>query len=143
SVRARGPFIRRGLQVDGGPDEVIVTTSDGERRRLDDPEQDLSDIVDWWLPVESLRSWLLGLPDPRYPADPQTGGAEVLTSLEQRLWTLDYESYQLAAGLLVPRRIGMRHEALEIRVTVLGWTPETVETVGSGASLGAGAGGFE
>jgi outer membrane lipoprotein LolB len=125
----RGPFGGGLLQVAGDRRELEVT-SRGETRVLGDPETELSELLGWWLPVGSLRAWLLGMPDPDFPArtDPNPDGT--LASLEQRLWRVEFASYQLAGddaqALLVPRRIDLSHEDLEVRVTIDRWRPASL-----------------
>ncbi|HEX7079504.1 MAG TPA: lipoprotein insertase outer membrane protein LolB [Gammaproteobacteria bacterium] len=122
TLSIRGPFGGGILEVSGSPDEMTIT-SRGERRVLDDPERDLSALLGWWMPVESLRAWLLGLPDPAFPSEPRIGPADVLRALDQRRWHLEYEAYQLVDGVLVPRRIDLAHDTLEVRLTVDGFRP--------------------
>lgn len=126
----RGPLGAGAVEVTGSPDEMIVTAR-GERHVLEDPETELSALLGWWVPVESLRAWLLGLPDPAYPAESRFGRADVLTGLDQRLWRLDYAAYQLAEGLLVPRRIEMTHDRLDVRLTVDDWTVRSLNSTAS------------
>lgn len=118
----RGPLGAGVLEVSGSPERMVVTAR-GEQRVLEDPEADLSALLGWWMPVDSLRAWLLGLPDPKFGADAQIGRDTVIDTLEQRLWHVEYASYQLSDGLLVPRRIDMAHGQLELRLTVDQWMP--------------------
>ena len=138
----RGPFGAGAVEVTGSPERMVVTAR-GEQHVLENPEEDLSALLGWWVPVESLRTWLLGLPDPAYEADATIGRANVLTALEQRLWRLDYASYQLAEGLLVPRRIEMSHDELEVRLQVDGWRVDSLNSTASeqhNTALGAAEG---
>ncbi|HEY8519199.1 MAG TPA: lipoprotein insertase outer membrane protein LolB [Gammaproteobacteria bacterium] len=118
----RGPLGGGVLQVRGSPGALTVT-SGGETWLLEDPEADLSELLGWWLPVASLPAWLVGLPDPAHRAETRTGEIGALESLEQRAWRLDYVSYQLREGLLIPRRIDMSHGPLKVRVAVDAWVP--------------------
>ncbi|HEX6998316.1 MAG TPA: lipoprotein insertase outer membrane protein LolB [Gammaproteobacteria bacterium] len=118
----RGPLGGGVLQVRGSADGLTLT-SGGETRSLADPEADLSALLGWWLPVTSLPAWLVGLPDPAHRAATRTGEIGALESLEQRAWHLDYVSYQLREGLLIPRRIDMSHGPLKVRVSVDAWAP--------------------
>lgn len=124
------------LQVSGTP-QALTVTARGDTRVLDDPETQLSELLGWWLPVGSLHAWLLGLPDPQFPATTELGAAGALASLDQRLWRVDYASYQLGAdrdraapsgaaangsgALLVPRRIDLKHGELGMRLTIDDW----------------------
>jgi outer membrane lipoprotein LolB len=117
SLLVRGPLGGGVLQVSGTRTELTVTAR-GETRLLTDPESELSALVGWWLPVGSLHAWLLGLPDREFPAQTTLAPDGTLASLEQRLWRVDYVSYQLASGLLIPRRIDLKHGDLALRVTI-------------------------
>ena len=109
------------LQV-RGPLDRLTLRADGETRELADPELELSALLGWWLPVRSLSAWLLGYPDPGFEADQRLGPSSgALETLEQRSWQLDYVSYRLQEGLLLPRRIDFAHEELELRVFVDAW----------------------
>jgi outer membrane lipoprotein LolB len=126
------------LQVSGTPKSLTVTER-GDKRVLDDPETQLSELLGWWLPVTSLHAWLLGFPDPQFPATTAPGAEGTLASLDQRLWNVRYESYQLGAGrsaaapsgggadsagaVLLPRRIDMKHGELGVRLTIDEWHP--------------------
>lgn len=130
TLLVRGPFGAGAVEVTGSPERMVVTTR-GEQHVLEDPEADLSAVLGWWVPVESLRAWLLGMPDPAYAADTRIGRTDVVRALEQRLWRLDYESYQLAEGLLVPRRIDMSHDELEVRIRVDDWNIRSLNLAAS------------
>ena len=126
----RNPLGAGILRVEGPPDAMTVTAR-GETRTLTDPETELSELVGWWLPVASLRDWLLGFPDRSFRADTVAGADGTLASLEQRLWRVDYPAYGLAATsgtgnqVLVPRRIDMSYGALTLKLTIDDWEPTT------------------
>src|SRR5690606_7718244 len=53
TLLVRGPLGGGVLEVTRSPDGMTVTAR-GERRELADPETDLSALLGWWMPVESL-----------------------------------------------------------------------------------------
>ncbi len=116
-LSVRGPLGAGAFEVSGSPNELTVRAR-GETWVLDDAEIELSQRIGWWLPVESLGAWLIGVPDRMFESQSELRPSGVLASLEQRLWRLDYGSYQLAEGMLVPRNIDMRHGTLELRLTI-------------------------
>ena len=118
----RSPLGAGILRVAGPPDRLQVRAR-GETWELSDPEPELSALLGWWLPVRSLKAWLLGFSDPLFSSKEELGPDRALQSLEQRLWQLTYDSYQLSQGLLLPRRIDLTHGRLELRVIVDRWQP--------------------
>lgn len=113
------------LRVSGPPERLTVRAG-GETWELEDPEPELSALLGWWLPVRSLDAWLLGHADPDFGAERQFSPTRTeLRTLDQRLWHLDYESYRMHEGLLLPRRIDLAHGELELRVIVDGWRPSS------------------
>lgn len=122
ALTVRGPLGTNVLRV-SGPAETLVVEARGETWNLDEPEAQLSDLVGWWLPVTSFRSWLLGLPDPGFAAQTRMGENSLLAELDQRRWQLSFVSHQLAAGVLVPRRIDLAHGPLKFRIVVDSFDP--------------------
>jgi outer membrane lipoprotein LolB len=127
-LAVRGPLGAGVLHVAGSPSELTFTAR-GETRKLTDPEAELQALLGWWLPVTSLHSWLLGLPDSGFRAATEAGADGTLAELQQRLWRVTYPAYQIAPlagtpmGILVPRRIDMQHGDLLLRLTVDDWNP--------------------
>jgi outer membrane lipoprotein LolB len=117
-----GPLGAGGVEIDG-TDRALTVRARGESWQLTDPETQLSDLLGWWMPVTSLKDWLLGLPDAAHVAEPVFDAKGRLAALEQRLWRLDYPEYQLAGSVAVPRTIEMAHDALSLRLTVDSLTP--------------------
>ncbi len=122
ALTVRGPLGTNVLRV-SGPAEALVVEARGETWNLDEPEAQLSELVGWWLPVTSFSSWLVGLPDPEFAAQTRFGEDSMLAELDQRLWQLSFVSHQLAAGILVPRRIDLSHGPLEFRIVVDSFDP--------------------
>jgi len=119
-LTVRGPLGAGALEISGPIDRLQIRTR-GETHDLADPETDLSALLGWWLPVRSFRYWLLGLADPDFPAESSLGPDNALESLDQRLWLLKYQSYQVADGILLPRRIDLSYDDLHLRVIVDRW----------------------
>jgi outer membrane lipoprotein LolB len=133
-LSVRGPFGAGVLKVAGTPSSMTFTAR-GETRTLTDPEQELSALLGWWLPVGSLHAWLLGLTDPGFRAAVVNGADGTLAAFDQRLWHVAFPTYQLAPfasetnGVLVPRRIDLAHGDLKLRLTIDTWRPTAVAAV--------------
>ena len=127
-VVIRGPLGTQAVQIDGDR-EALRLRARRQTRTLSDPETQLSEMLGWWLPISSLPSWLLGLPDPRFPATSAVIDAELLRDLNQRAWRVSYTDYAQQGSTPIPAGITFTHAPLQLVVTVDEWVDRT------GASL--------
>lgn len=121
-----GPLGARSFRVEGDESSLTVV-SQGETQVLDDPERQLSEMLNWWLPVTSVEHWLLGEADPDFEAQSTRGQFDTLATLNQRDWVLRFEEYQLAENLILPRRIRLNHAALELQLFITDWESTVAE----------------
>lgn len=121
-----GPLGARSFRVEGDSSSLTVV-SQGETQVLSDPERQLSEMLNWWLPVTSVEHWLLGEADPDFAAQSTRGEFDTLATLDQRDWRLRFEEYQLAENLILPQRIRLNHRALELQLFVTDWESAVAE----------------
>jgi outer membrane lipoprotein LolB len=110
-----------GRTLIAGNESSLTVDARGETQVLTDPEQQLSEMIGWWLPVTSAEHWLLGRPDPDFSAQSSRGAFDTLKTLNQRDWLISYDEYQIADGRLIPRRITLSHESLELSLRIIEW----------------------
>lgn len=127
-VLIRGPLGAQAVEI-SGDGRLLSLRSRRETRTLHDPETQLSEMLGWWLPITSLPNWLLGLPDPRFPAESAIVDAALLRGLDQRAWTVSYAEYQNQGPVVIPSGITFKHAPLELVVTIDDWV------AGTGSSL--------
>jgi outer membrane lipoprotein LolB len=119
--RFRGPVGAGAFRIDGNADRLHLKTSSGEELYLTDPERDLRERYGWSIPVESMRYWMLGVPDPADEAGETLDGANELVLLQQRGWTIEYGAYGGTAGTMLPRKLTMEGDGVRVRVIVERW----------------------
>jgi outer membrane lipoprotein LolB len=116
------------LRVEGTESALMLYPPREEPRLLNDPENELSAMFGWWLPVTSLEHWLVGSADPDFPYERlDLGPSGTLAALRQRDWRIRYEGYRLVDGLLVPSRLTFRHASLELTLSVTDFSPVAAE----------------
>ncbi len=121
-ARLSGPLGIGTVLIEGDARAVEVTDKDGVRTELHDVEADLYERYGWTIPVESLRYWALGIPDPRVPAETEFGSDGALTLLRQRGWTVTVSGYRDAGGgQQMPARLTAESPETRVRLVIDRW----------------------
>jgi outer membrane lipoprotein LolB len=129
-IRLSGPLGSGTVRLNGDREGATLTVN-GERLRDADPSWLLYQQTGWWIPVESLRWWALGLPAPDMPAAWVLDDQGRLARLEQNGWTIRFDGYRAErGGVQVPGRLMASAEDAEVRLVVRRWEllPERVAT---------------
>ncbi len=117
-----GPLGIGTVRIEGDGPAVELTDNDGVTTRLVDVETDLYYRYGWTIPVESLRFWALGIPDPRASAVTEFGEEGELVSLEQRGWRVTIGRYREAGGgQQMPSRLTATNESTRVRLVIDRW----------------------
>ena len=117
-----GPLGIGTVRIEGDENRVEVTDKDGITTVLDDVEPELYYRYGWTIPVESLRYWALGIPDPRVPAETRFADSGELTELKQRGWTVTVSGYREAGGgQPMPRRLNASNSDTNVRLVIDRW----------------------
>ena len=120
-ARLRGPLGSGSVNISGPPQRLVVYPSDGEPFEVYDPEAELEARYGWTLPVDSMRFWLLGAPDPGFAAVEEVAPHGTLSILEQRNWQIRYTAYRDVSGQPLPRRMVMQRGDLRVRLAIRSW----------------------
>jgi outer membrane lipoprotein LolB len=97
-----------GLSVNGAPPSGAVAAQ-------------LQDKLGFDLPLDNLRYWLLGIPDPSIPFDLTRNAQDRAQRLSQAGWTIDYDEYMPANGDLLPKRLVLNRADARVRIAVDRW----------------------
>ena len=118
-----GPLGAGAVRIAGDSRAITIEEKDGTQTVLPDAERDLRLRYGWTIPVESLRYWALGIPDPGAPAaDVEFGDDGQLSRLQQRNWQVEIAQYREGGGQLMPRRVTATTEDAKVRLVIDRWT---------------------
>lgn len=121
-VTLEGPFGVGGAQLSADGDELTVITSQGERIESQAAHAALAARLGFDPPLSSLRYWVLGVPDPKQPANESLDAAQQrLSALTQDGWHVEYQSYVPAGGETLPARLTLQRDAVRVRLLVDDW----------------------
>lgn len=115
-----GPFGQGAAQLDGSPQSVILQ-HDGQTVQSDDAEQLLRQQLGLQIPVNGLRYWALGLAAPGSDHKVELDPAGRLATLQQNGWRVRYRSYVAVKGFMLPGKIFLDRDGLDVRLVVDQW----------------------
>ncbi len=116
-----GPLGIGTVRIEGGRDGVEITDKDGTATVLQDVEMELYYRYGWTIPVESLRYWVLGIPDPRVPAATEFDDLDRVSRIEQRGWNVNVGAYREAGGQQMPARLVASSRDTSVRLVIDKW----------------------
>jgi outer membrane lipoprotein LolB len=117
-----GPLGVGGARVVADGPTLTVTTSRGEVLGSDAARAELGARLGFDPPLESLRYWVRGVPDPDSPATETLDAAtQRLAALTQDGWQIEYTEYMSAPGGELPHRLSLRRGGVRVRLVVESW----------------------
>jgi len=123
-IELDGPLGVGGLRLQVRGEALELTTSRGERLDGAAARGELERRLGFTLPLESLRYWVRGVPDPGSAADERLDAtAPRLAALAQNGWMVDYVAYieDPSEGAL-PRRLSAVREGTRLRLVIEAWS---------------------
>jgi outer membrane lipoprotein LolB len=120
-MRVAGPFGIGAATITGRGRDIEIRTS---KRHFvtQDPEGDLKARLGWTFPVSHLRYWVLGQPAPGSKAEFELDRGGHIVALTQDGWTLDFQEYQDAGTLELPRKFEVANDEIRLKVVVDTWS---------------------
>lgn len=116
TLELQGPLGAGAVRVDFSPQRAPLATVAAREA--------LEAQLGFTLPIESLRYWLLGVPDPGLQFEESVlESSSRLSSLQQGGWRIDYPRYAPVAGgrVELPETIEIRRDVVRLRVRVARW----------------------
>ena len=119
-----GPLGQGRVEVESDGQEARVQTQDGQNWTAPDADALLEQSLGVRLPVNGLRYWARGLPEPGSTPTLQTDAQGRLIRLEQNGWVIEYPAYAPTSmpNLDLPERIVARRQDLSVKLVIEQWT---------------------
>ena len=123
-VSLDGPLGVGGAEVELRGDQLDLRTSRGEHLAGEAARVALEQRVGFPLPLEALRYWVRGVPQPGAPVDETLDvDHQRLAQLVQEGWSIAYESWAEGSGGGLPRRLTATRGDTRVRLVIDRWTP--------------------
>lgn len=117
-----GPLGMGTVRLEGDGRSVELTDNDGVTTVLADAETELYYRYGWTIPVQSLRYWALGIPDPGLPATTEFDDEGRLARLDQGNWQVAITRYDRGGGQPMPARLTATSSDTRVRLVIHQWS---------------------
>ncbi len=117
-----GPLGQGRVIIQGDMEAVHIQTQDGKDWTAPDSDTLLEQSLGVRLPVNGLRYWVRGLPEPDSQPVLQFDAGGRLIRLEQSGWIIEYPIYTPVAALDLPARIVAQRQDLSVKLIIEQWT---------------------
>jgi outer membrane lipoprotein LolB len=116
-VHLSGPFGVGALLLKRGPDGLSLNGAPPSDAVL----AQLQERLGFDLPLDHLRFWLLGVPDPGAAFEVKRNQQDRAAQLTQGDWSIDYDRYIPVDGDVLPAHVVLTHEGVRVRIAVDRW----------------------
>lgn len=114
---------QRLARLEAGDGGVMLRLPDQEPRQAATAGELLEASFGWSAPVDALRFWILGVPQPQFRAETRLDDRGRLSRLEQEGWSVDYPQYTSVGNGPgdLPRKLILEGGAVRIRMVIDAW----------------------
>ena len=120
-IQFEAPFGQGAMRLNGDAAGVVMQVVNGERYTAPDAESLLYRFFGMHLPLQGMKYWVTGLPEPSLPKLMEYDAAGRLARLEQAEWRIRYEAYRRVDGVDLPQKIELVNHALNLRLVIDRW----------------------
>lgn len=119
-IQLRSPLGQTVARIQRKPGSVTLDTPD-EHYTAKSPAELTEQVLGWRLPLDGMQYWVLGRPAPDSAAEIERDEDLHVSRLRQREWHIEYQNYRMEGNFILPSRITLRNELLELRLIVDSW----------------------
>ena len=122
TIKLRDFIGRTVALIDGSASQVSVKTSKCQTYQGDTAEQLLDEVAGMRIPLEGLKYWLRGIPEPGIELDAFTLGEDgAAKSMSQNGWRMSYPLYRTYGDIRLPQKVLLEYDDLNLTVNITHW----------------------
>ena len=114
-IKLSGPLGQGGALIQLNASGVTIDQGGGDVKSSTDVENFINQQVGLAVPVNSLRYWVVGLPDKSQIANVSENG------FEQEGWKNQYKTMQPVGNYVLPRNMTVTNEAVKLKLFIDQW----------------------
>lgn len=123
-IRLSGAFGQGAARLFGHQGYAVIETADHAALTASSAELLMEEQLGWSVPVQGLKYWLVGLPEPSLITRHVLDESGRLSELDQAGWQIRYSSYQRVNGVELPRLLELENTRLRARLVIDRWQME-------------------
>ena len=124
-VEVYSPFGSKIANIIKTPTDVSLTTKDGNNLKANTVESLTEMSLGWKIPLTDLNDWAIGRPAATKIDSVTWNEQGYITNLKQNGWDIEYEKYEEKNGYLLPNKIYLKSEKLNLKLLVENWSELT------------------
>jgi len=114
-IKLSGPLGQGATVIQLTGNLVTIDRGDGKAQSSSQPEAFINQQLGMFVPVHSLRYWVVGLPEP------SSAFVETATGFMQAGWLIEYKQMQLVNDQSMPRNITVTNERVKLKLFIDQW----------------------
>lgn len=114
-IKLSGPLGQGATVIQLSDGVVTIDRGDGQIQSSTQPEAFINQQLGMFVPVRSLRYWVVGLPEP------SVAFVETPTGFRQAGWLVEYKQMQPVDAQSMPRKITITNEQVKLKLIIDQW----------------------
>ena len=114
-LKLSGPLGQGAVAVMLSDGEVSIDRGGGRVQTSDQPEEFIQQQLGIFVPLQSLRFWAIGVPEP------QRNFQETSSGFVQSGWLVDYREMQNKGAWLLPSKVAISKDRIKLKLVVEQW----------------------
>lgn len=114
-IKLSGPLGQGATVIQLTKGVVTIDRGDGKVQTSNQPETFINQQLGMFVPVQSLRYWVIGLPEPT-----QTF-VETTTGFKQAGWLIEYKQMQAVNKIAMPQKVTVSNEQVKLKLIIDQW----------------------
>ncbi len=121
TVNLDGPLGIGGVRIVNEDGALTLTTPAGEALDSQAAHDELVRRMGFEPPLDSLRYWVQGVPDPAVPSTETPGAQGYLGGLQQSGWTVTFGAYMQTADGALPQKLTVARGTVRVKLILDAW----------------------
>ena len=122
-IKLSGPLGQGATVIQLTGELVTIDRGDGQPQSSTQPQAFINQQLGMFVPVRSLRYWVVGLPEPT------SAYVETATGFRQAGWFIEYKQMQPADDQSMPRKITVTNEQVKLKLVIDQWVLNVAKAI--------------